>query len=94
MVEKEIQRVIDEKVKPYLGEHNGDIEFLGVENGVVKIKLLGQCSGCISAKYTVENIVEASLKQEVPEVKKVELISFISEETLDMARKILNKNPI
>lgn len=92
MIEKEIQRVIDEKVKPYLGEHNGDIEFLGIEDGIVKIKLLGQCSGCISAKYTVENIVEAPLKAQILEVKKVELISFISEETLDMARKILNKN--
>lgn len=92
MIEKRIQQVIDEKVKPYLGEHNGDIEFLGIEDGVVKIKLLGQCSGCISAKYTVENIVEASLKEQIPEVKKIELINFVSEEALDMARKILSKS--
>lgn len=92
MIEERIQQVIDEKVKPYLGEHNGDIEFFGIKDGVAQIKLLGQCSGCISAKYTIENVVEASLKAEIPEVKKVELINCISEETLDMARKILSKN--
>lgn len=92
MIENRIKQVIDEKVKPYLTEHNGNIEFLGIENGVVKIKLLGQCSGCISAKYTVENIVEAPLKEEIPEIKQVELVSYISEETLDMAKKILNKS--
>lgn len=92
MIEEKIQKVINEKVKPYLGEHNGDIEFLGIEDGIVKVKLLGQCSGCVSAKYTVENIVEASMKEEIPEVERVELISCISEETLDVARRILNKS--
>lgn len=92
MIEEKIQKVIDEKVKPYLGEHNGDIQFIEIENGIVKVKLLGQCSGCVSAKYTVENIVEASMKAEISEVEKVELISCISEETLDMARRILNKS--
>lgn len=88
---EEILKVIDEKVRPYLNGHNGDIEVLDVKDGIVKIKLLGQCSGCISAKYTVHDIVETSLKEEIPEIRKVELIDCLSEETLNMARKILNK---
>ncbi|AYD41107.1 NifU family protein [Clostridium fermenticellae] len=91
MYEK-ISKVIDEKVRPYLSGHNGDIEVLDFENGILKIKLLGKCSGCLSAKYTVEEIVETSLKAEIPEIKKVELVDYLSDETLDMARKILSKN--
>ncbi|AKA70740.1 NifU family protein [Clostridium scatologenes] len=89
---EKILKVIDEKVRPYLNGHNGDIEVLEVKDGVVKVRLLGQCSGCISAKYTVQDIVQNSLKEEIPEINKVELIDSLSKETLDMARKILNKN--
>lgn len=91
-MEEKVQQVIDKKVRPYLESHSGDIEVLEIKNGVVKIKLLGQCSGCMSAKYTVEDIVETSLKLEIPEIKKVELIDCVSKETLDLARKILSKN--
>ena len=92
MIEEKIQKVINEKVRPYLEGHNGDIKFLGIEEGIVKIRLLGQCSSCASAKYTVEDVVETSLISEIPEVKKVELVNDVSEEILDMARRILNKN--
>lgn len=92
MIEEKIQQVIDEKVKPYLGEHNGDIKLLGIKDGVVQIKLLGQCSGCVSAKYTVENVVETALMTEIPEIKEVQLINYVNEETLNMARKILSKS--
>ncbi|AWI03240.1 NifU family protein [Clostridium drakei] len=86
-----ILKVIDKKVRPYLNGHNGDIQVLEVKDGIVKIRLLGQCSGCISAKYTVQDIVESSLREEIPEINKVELVDSLSEETLDMARKILSR---
>ncbi|BAH07718.1 hypothetical protein CKR_2667 [Clostridium kluyveri NBRC 12016] len=91
-MKEKILKVIDEKVRPYLNSHNGDIEVVGVKDGVVKVKLLGQCSGCISAKYTVQDIVEGSIKNEIPEIKSVEVIDYIDEDTLNMARKILSKH--
>jgi Fe-S cluster biogenesis protein NfuA len=93
-MKEKVLKVIDEKVRPYLNEHSGDIEILEIKDGIVKIKLLGQCKGCISAKYTIEDLVEASLKEEIPEFKKVELIDCLSEETLNMAKKILGKKHI
>lgn len=92
MLENKIKRVIDEKVKPYLREHNGDIEVVAIEDKVLRVRLLGQCSSCASAKYTVENLVETCIREAIPEIDKVELESCISEEMLDMARKLLNKN--
>ncbi|MCY6371920.1 NifU family protein [Clostridium ganghwense] len=91
MFEK-VEKVLEAKVRPVLAKHYGNIELIKVEDGIVKVKLLGQCSGCPSAKYTIEEIVETSLKEEIPEVKKVVLIHETSEELIDMARKILKKN--
>lgn len=87
-----VLKIIDEKVRPYLKSHNGDIRVLEIKDGLVKIRLLGQCGNCISAKYTVHDIVESAIKEEIPEIKGVELIDYISEDTLNMARKILNKH--
>ncbi|MFL0194261.1 NifU family protein [Clostridium sp. WILCCON 0269] len=91
-MEQKVLKVIEEKVRPYLNSHNGDIEVIGVKEGIVKIKLLGQCSNCISAKYTVQDIVEGSIKNEIPEIKAVEIIDYISEDILNQARKILSRH--
>ncbi len=90
-MEDKIKEILETKVKPQLSEHEGDIEFLGFEDGIVEVRLLGQCSGCPSAKFTVENVVETALLEELPQVKGVELAACISQDTLDFALKILRK---
>ncbi|HEY5576547.1 MAG TPA: NifU family protein [Clostridiaceae bacterium] len=90
-MEEKIKEVLEKRVKPQLSEHDGSIEFLGYKNGIVEVKLLGQCSGCPSAKFTEENTVEAALRDEMPEIQGVELITCISQDILDFAKKILNK---
>ncbi|MCH3964798.1 MAG: NifU family protein [Clostridium sp.] len=89
---EKVLKVIDEKVRPYLNSHNGDVQILDIKDGVVKIRLLGQCGNCISAKYTVHDIIESAIKKEISGIKGVELIDYISEDTLNMARKILSKH--
>ncbi|WP_315115030.1 NifU family protein [uncultured Clostridium sp.] len=84
-----IEKIIDSEIRPYLKEHYGDIELLGFHDGIVEVKLIGQCNGCPSAKYTVEDVIESKLKEEFKEVEKVTLINEVSEELLHMARKIL-----
>ncbi|WP_368490145.1 NifU family protein [Clostridium sp. BJN0013] len=91
-MKERVLKIIEEKVRPYLNSHNGDIEVVEVKEGIVKVKLLGQCSGCISAKYTVQDLVEGSIKDEIPEIKSVEVIDYIDEDTLNLARKILSKH--
>ncbi|KGK88838.1 MAG: NifU family protein [Clostridium lundense] len=91
MMFERVEKLIEEKIRPYMQGHSGDVKLLSVENGVVSIRLLGQCSGCPSAKYTVEDVIEASLKEELPEIKQVIVEQGVSEELLQMARKILNR---
>ncbi|MDS0527887.1 NifU family protein [Clostridium sp. SHJSY1] len=89
MVDK-INNAINNRIKPLLAEHNGDIQLVKITNGVVYVKLLGACSGCPSARFTMEDLVSTVLK-EIPEVKEVQLVSPISDEILDFARQLLRK---
>ncbi len=49
-------------VRPYLHEHGGDVQVLGVKDGVVRVQLTGACSGCTSAAVTLRNGVEEALR--------------------------------
>lgn len=59
---KRIEAVLDEKVRPTMRAHGGEIQIDRLENGVLYVKLLGQCAGCPSADLTTENLVEMELK--------------------------------
>ena len=67
---KKIKEVI-EKLRPYLQNDGGDIEFRKFEKGVVYVKLVGACSNCPMATMTLQDGVEEALVNEVPEVIKV-----------------------
>ena len=61
-----------EKVRPMLQADGGDVELVSIEDGVVKVKLQGACSGCPMSQMTLKNGIERFLKEEIPEVKSVE----------------------
>ena len=69
VVEK-IKEVIN-KLRPYLQNDGGDVEFRRFENGVVYVKLVGACSNCPMAQMTLQDGIENALISEVPEVVKV-----------------------
>jgi len=72
-VEKQILEIIDEKVRPALQSHGGDIEFVEFDegNGVLKVRLQGACGSCPFAQETLRAQVEAVLKRDIPEIKSV-----------------------
>jgi len=55
-----------EQVRPYLHEHGGEVEVLGVQHGVVRVRLSGACSGCTSASQTLRHGVEEALREGLP----------------------------
>ncbi|MDP9398936.1 MAG: NifU family protein [Actinomycetota bacterium] len=55
-----------EEIRPYLHEHGGEVEVLGVEHGVVRVRLTGACSGCTSAASTLRHGVEEALRENLP----------------------------
>jgi Fe-S cluster biogenesis protein NfuA len=72
MDEEKIKQVIEEKIRPALAMDGGGIDYMGIdEDGRVKVRLQGACSGCPSAAITLQMGVLRMLQQEVPEVKDV-----------------------
>lgn len=65
-----IKEVI-EKLRPYLQNDGGDVEFKKFENGVVYVSLTGACSNCPMATMTLQDGIEEALINEIPEVIKV-----------------------
>ncbi len=63
-----------EEIRPRLQADGGDIEFLGVNQGVVKVRLTGACAGCPMSTMTLKMGVEQYLKQKIPEVVRVEAL--------------------
>ena len=70
---KQIKMVIN-KVRPYLQNDGGDVEFIKFENGIVYVKLLGACVGCGFIDATLRDGIEAILVEEVPGVIAVEQV--------------------
>ena len=71
-MEQEIKKVL-EKIRPYIQRDGGDVEFVKVEDGVVTVRMLGACSGCMALDDTLKMGIEATLMEEVPGVKEVQL---------------------
>jgi Fe-S cluster biogenesis protein NfuA len=67
---KEIEAAL-EQIRPALQADGGDVELVEVNNGVVKLRLRGACSGCPMATMTLHQGVERLLKEQVPGVKEV-----------------------
>ena len=87
---KRIEAVLDEKVRPSLRAHGGEIQIDHLEDQVLYVKLLGQCAGCPSADLTNETLVEAEVVQALPElVKKVAVIQTVSDELWEQAKRLL-----
>jgi Fe-S cluster biogenesis protein NfuA len=56
-----------EKVRPYLKSHKGDVELLGIDDGVIRLRMVGSCNGCPSSSATLKNAIEESLAELAPD---------------------------
>lgn len=63
-----------ERVRPYLGSHAGDVEYLGLDpDGTVRLRLAGSCDGCPSSAITVKMAIEKGIEDVAPEVTRVDV---------------------
>ena len=72
-MKEKVEAVINE-IRPMLQADGGDIELVDVQDGVVKVRLRGACAGCPGAQMTLKMAVERRLKEQIPEVKRVESV--------------------
>jgi Fe-S cluster biogenesis protein NfuA len=72
-IKNRVEKVLGE-LRPQLQADGGDIELLGVDHGVVKVRLKGACAGCPMSTMTLKMGVEQHLKKKIPEIVKVEAL--------------------
>ena len=61
-----------EEVRPYLQSHGGNVELLGVEEGVARLRMQGSCSGCPSSTVTLRLAIEEAIQKTAPDLKRIE----------------------
>lgn len=77
-IENKIKEVL-EKIRPFLINDGGDVEFIKFEDGIAYVRMLGTCSNCIYSDLTIQETIETILTSEIPEVLEVkEYIEDIS----------------
>lgn len=72
-ITEQVQVVLD-KLRPFLLRDGGDCELVDVDDGVVKLRLLGACGTCPSSTITLKAGIERALVEEVPGIIEVEQV--------------------
>ena len=73
IMKEQVEEAIN-KIRPMLQADGGDVEFVDVEDGIVKVRLQGACAGCPMSQMTIKNGIERILKEQIPDVKSVEAV--------------------
>ena len=67
---EEVEAILNE-IRPALQADGGDVELVGVNDGMVSVRLTGACAGCPMSTMTLKMGIERILKEKLPEVKEV-----------------------
>jgi Fe-S cluster biogenesis protein NfuA/nitrite reductase/ring-hydroxylating ferredoxin subunit len=65
-----VQMALD-SVRPYLASHGGDVELLGIDAGVVRLRLEGSCKGCPSSAATLRTAIEEAITSFAPDIVEI-----------------------
>lgn len=69
-IESRVRRAL-ESVRPYLHSHHGDVEFVSLQDGVVRLRLVGSCGNCPSSSITLKSAVEEALYATAPDIVEI-----------------------
>lgn len=70
-LETRVTQALD-KVRPYLDSHGGNVELLGVTDGVVRLRMQGSCKSCPSSAMTLKLAIEEAIYAAAPDVGAIE----------------------
>ena len=74
-IENKVKEILD-KIRPFLNNDGGDVEFIKYEDNIVYVRLLGQCVDCALADNTIKDMIEYTITFEIKEVKEVVSINY------------------
>jgi Fe-S cluster biogenesis protein NfuA/nitrite reductase/ring-hydroxylating ferredoxin subunit len=71
-LETRVREALD-SVRPYMESHGGDVELLGIEDGVARMRLVGHCDGCPASESTLELAIKKALEETAPDLDGLEV---------------------
>lgn len=80
-IDIQIEETLD-KVRPFLQREGGDIEYIGFKEGIVYLKMVGACEGCMYVDADIKDGVEIILMEEVPGVIRCDATGDIPEDVM------------
>lgn len=69
-----------ESVRPLMHSHKGDIELIGIEDDIVRLRLQGTCHGCAASAVTMRDAVEKAIHEIAPDVADIEVEGVVDED--------------
>ncbi|XP_052789795.1 NFU1 iron-sulfur cluster scaffold homolog, mitochondrial-like [Mya arenaria] len=78
-----IKELLDTRIRPTVQEDGGDILYMGYEEGIVKLKMQGSCTGCPSSTVTLKNGIQNMLQFYIPEVTEVIQVEDEADEVIN-----------
>jgi Fe-S cluster biogenesis protein NfuA/nitrite reductase/ring-hydroxylating ferredoxin subunit len=66
-IETRVTQALD-KVRPYLDSHGGNVELLGIADGVVRLRMQGSCKSCPSSAITLKLAIEEAIYAAAPDI--------------------------
>jgi Fe-S cluster biogenesis protein NfuA/nitrite reductase/ring-hydroxylating ferredoxin subunit len=68
-----------ETVRPYMESHGGGVEIVGLEDGVLRLRLQGSCNGCGASAATLELAIKQALDEAAPDLEGVEVEGVVEQ---------------
>jgi Fe-S cluster biogenesis protein NfuA len=65
-------------VRPYMESHGGDVEFLGIDDGVARLRLEGHCKGCPASAATLELAIKEAIEEAAPDLAGLEVEGVVA----------------
>jgi Fe-S cluster biogenesis protein NfuA len=72
-MKEEVESVLD-TLRPQLMQDGGNVELVDIDDGIVKLRLVGSCSSCSSSTMTLKMGIERALKKAIPMVRCIESV--------------------
>ena len=67
-IKEHVQKILDEMINPAVAGHGGFVDLLDVKDNLVYLRLGGGCQGCGMVNVTLKQGIEATLKEEIPQI--------------------------
>jgi Fe-S cluster biogenesis protein NfuA len=83
-----------EQVRPFLHSHGGNVELLGVQDGVVRLRLEGSCDGCPSSAQTMRQTIESAIVAVAPDAAQIDVEGIAEEAPLPIEDRSLFALPV